>query len=517
MHSVIGTAFHPRTIVVLVSVGVVLCVVLVALNRSSRPYQTSLSRRYLFRRFSAFAAFLSIGFGVAVILIVLSIMGGYLAEFRKKLRGQVSDVVVESREYYGLTGAREIKTRLSGIDNVAATSTFVESLAMFRSLEQFNPCELIGIDIDRHLAVSDLGSYTLRPEELTDVLSRAERDADGAIATASSRQIIATELVDGLLRSPDRPPLSNEEFAQLFNVETRREVLRQHNHPEVFRELQRAPPQGVLVGAQLLFEGSLFLGQVLSVVTVKPGTTEHTDLQLVVVGAFKTGAFEADSQILYTNVQTLRNALELYDPETGARRYQGLKVAIADHSRFEETLDEIRSALAVHSPELRASAWYERRRTTMMAVEREMFVIYFLLVLLVAFTACMILLMLLLTVIEKTRDIGILLALGATPAGIVRVFLINGLTLTLAGTMAGLLGGYAFCRKINEIHAAFHGLTGIHLFPPEIYDMDRIPVRFDPSDVLLSVAPALLLGFLASLVPAVWASRHDPVKAIHQE
>ena len=143
--------------------------------------------------------------------------------------------------------------------------------------------------------------------------------------------------------------------------------------------------------------------------------------------------------------------------------------------------------------------------------------IYFLLVLIVAFTACMILLMLILTVIEKRRDIGILLALGATPGGIVGIFLINGLALTVAGTAAGLLCGYVFCANINPIHDWLYTVTGIQLFPPDVYDLDRIPISFRTTEVLLSVTPALLLGFLASLIPAVWASRRDPIEAIHHE
>jgi lipoprotein-releasing system permease protein len=161
--------------------------------------------------------------------------------------------------------------------------------------------------------------------------------------------------------------------------------------------------------------------------------------------------------------------------------------------------------------------WEQLRKNLLSAVKIEKFIIYFLMCLLVAFTACMVLLMLVLTVIEKTRDVGVLMSLGATPRGVVKVFLTNGMILSFVGTLMGLGLGYLFCAFINPIHDWIYSVTGLRLFPAEIYHMDRIPVAFQPLDVLLSIGPPLVLCFLASLVPAVWASRRDPIKAIHHE
>jgi lipoprotein-releasing system permease protein len=77
--------------------------------------------------------------------------------------------------------------------------------------------------------------------------------------------------------------------------------------------------------------------------------------------------------------------------------------------------------------------------------------------------------------------------------------------------------GYLFCWNINTIHDWVFALTGRELFAARIYHMDRIPISFQLGDVLLSIAPPVVLGFLASLVPAIWASRRDPIKAIHYE
>jgi lipoprotein-releasing system permease protein len=89
--------------------------------------------------------------------------------------------------------------------------------------------------------------------------------------------------------------------------------------------------------------------------------------------------------------------------------------------------------------------------------------------------------------------------------------------LSAAGTVLGLILGYLFCAYINPIHDWVYVTTGLRLFPAEIYHMDRIPIAYHPVDVILSISPPILLGFLASLVPAIWASRRDPIKAIHYE
>ena len=136
---------------------------------------------------------------------------------------------------------------------------------------------------------------------------------------------------------------------------------------------------------------------------------------------------------------------------------------------------------------------------------------------LIVFTGSMILLMLTLTVIEKTKDVGVLMSLGAPPGGITKIFLFNGLLISMAGTALGLALGYAFSANINEIHDLIYAVSGVELFPAEIYQMDRIPVHFYPADILWCTLPPVIVGLLASLVPATWAPRRDPIGSIQYE
>ena len=125
--------------------------------------------------------------------------------------------------------------------------------------------------------------------------------------------------------------------------------------------------------------------------------------------------------------------------------------------------------------------------------------------------------MLLLTVIEKTRDVGVLLSLGANPSGVSSIFLYNGLAICVVGTLAGLTLGISFCEYINPLHDWLYKTFGYQFFKPEIYHMDRIPIAFQPLDIFLSTVPPVIIGLLASLIPALWAPRRDPIKAIQYE
>jgi lipoprotein-releasing system permease protein len=492
---------------------------------ASRPpwfpfYLHFLSFRYLRSRFSALAALLSVMFGVAVIVIALSIMGGYVDALREIIRGQEAHLLVVGPERYGVTGTARLIDIIEGVPNVAAAAPFIETQAMYRSA-QYDACFLKGIVPDREPLVTDIGGSVLTPAEIDQVLARVKPEADAAATGGASSDALfvsrATREVEAILTSPARHRLGPAELEALFALPHRQQLLATRN-PEVLADLDGKAPPAVLIGTRLLFERQMAIGDVIILGTMAPGTSEPVTGRFVVAGAFKSGDFEADSKWMYVGVDPLKNMLGLHDPERGSR-YEGVRIKTRDLALLDRTQSELQAAIFAEFPDLHVFTWEDlpRGRNLLKAVDIEKYLIYFLLLLLILFTSVLVLLMLLLTVIEKTRDMGILLALGATPGGVIRIFLTNGFVLSAAGIALGLGAGYLFCLYINPIHDWIHARTGWRLFPPEIYRMDQIPITFRPEDVLLSIAPPIILGFIASLLPAVWASRRDPIKAIHYE
>jgi lipoprotein-releasing system permease protein len=135
-----------------------------------------------------------------------------------------------------------------------------------------------------------------------------------------------------------------------------------------------------------------------------------------------------------------------------------------------------------------------------------MFVILVLIILVASFNIVSTLIMI---VIEKAREIAILKSMGATRAGIMKIFMINGLVIGVVGTTIGLLLGYIICLVLKT--------TKLISLPSDIYYINHLPVRMDPMVFLTVSAAALLISFCATLYPSWQAAKLDPLEALRYE
>src|SRR5262249_32582338 len=120
-------------------------------------------------------------------------------------------------------------------------------------------------------------------------------------------------------------------------------------------------------------------------------------------------------------------------------------------------------------------------------------------------------------VVEKTRDIGIMKALGASTSGIRGIFLSYGLLLGAVGGGVGMAGGLMFVRYINEIESGLSRLLVRRVFDDTIYYFDKIPTIIEPFTVFWIVGGAMLIAVTASIWPAERAARLHPVRALRYE
>ena len=161
--------------------------------------------------------------------------------------------------------------------------------------------------------------------------------------------------------------------------------------------------------------------------------------------------------------------------------------------------------------------WIERQGGYITALQVERNVMRLILFIVVIITALNIITGVLMLVKNKARDVAILRTLGATRAGVVRIFLMTGSLLGMVGVLAGVVVGVLFCLYIGEIQHFLEGLFGFELFPSDVYMLDAIPAKLEWGEVATISVGAFIVAILMSIIPSMWAARLNPVEALRFE
>ena len=262
------------------------------------------------------------------------------------------------------------------------------------------------------------------------------------------------------------------------------------------------------LGSSLASRMNLFVGDTVTVVALEslkvgpfgelaPGLSEYE-----VSATFTTGMYDYDLRNGYTAIQNVQDILDLSGDVAG-----GLGVKVEDAWEADKVAEDVREALGGWP--YYVDPWTRTNAQLFSALKLEKFAMGLILSLIILVAAFNIVSTLVMVVVNRTREIGILKAMGLTRKDTLRTFMYQGIWIGAIGTLAGLTLGLTLAFLIEEYQ--------LIPFPAEVYFIDRLPVTISVSDVAWIAAVSMLISLLATIYPARQASSLEPVDAIRHE
>jgi lipoprotein-releasing system permease protein len=261
---------------------------------------------------------------------------------------------------------------------------------------------------------------------------------------------------------------------------------------------------GIILGSNLAETAGLKVGDVVNVMNplgeMTPTGMRPSWTRFRVAGIFQTGFYDIDSSWVFTSLKSAQKILAVGDV------INDIELKLDDIYRAPEVAKAVEK---VTGPKLAAATWMELNRPIMNALRMEKMVTVITIGLIVLVAALNILITLIMMVMEKYRDIAILVSMGARQQQVRRIFMAQGVLIGTVGTAIGLTVAHILCYFANKYHWIRLDET--------VYSFGYVP--FDPRwlDSVWIAAMAILIAFLATLYPARNASRIAPAEALRYE
>ncbi|HXJ59843.1 MAG TPA: ABC transporter permease [Verrucomicrobiae bacterium] len=423
---------------------------------SRLPFELFLALRYLRpkRTFVSVITLISamgVMLGVAVLIIVISVMTGFDRQLRDKILGFSAHLKIFRYEQEPLPDYEAVERLVQANRQVRAVAPFILGQVMIKTQPQsgkpmVSAPHLRGIDLEREPQVST----------------------------------ITTSLISGDLTLDAEDLLMGSELAR-------------HLHVQVGDHLAIYSPRN-------LEEMEKHKGKE-NEVAILPD-------DFVVRGIFDVGYYEYNANVI---VSSLRSAQDLYQLPG---KVHGLLVMLTDPYLAPVVRGQLQRVLG---PDYRITMWTEENSQILTALAVEKNVMFYLLIFIVIVAAFGIMNSQITFVVQKTREIGMLRALGATGRQIRWLFLSQSLIIGIIGVSSGFVLGRLLLAYRNEFLHFMNRMTGLELFPAEIYAFTELPALIVGTDILFICGSALVICVLAGFVPAWTASRLKPVEALRHE
>lgn len=528
-------------------------------------YKWFLAWRYLNTKLIAFFGIASVMLCVAMVLVVLSVMGGFLDTIRARSRGLHSEIVLEAGTLQGFPYYEEFQARLAhDLPDVVRISTpVVHTYAIFRvpATTYTRPARVLGIRLNEYVQVNDFkkGLYYERyfpgtthlGEQLMPVAGIAEsgRAELPEPLVAANRQWRETETDPKVMAEFDGLPFEKAFFPSVSAIGPATRVFAAADGPPSF---EGPPKNGIIIGCDLMnvrrpdgnFDRPVARGADIALTlmplspTGNPTGEPPVRLPLRYADDSRTGIYEIDSLCVYVDHDLLQHqlAMDAQPLAEGGKtkpRVNQLLIGLQPGIDLDHARDLIRAAWQrfalslgpdLADADLRALSyvdvftWEDMQRQFIQAVEKEKVLVTFLFAMISMVAIVLVGCIFYMIVEKKTKDIGILKALGASGRGVGGLFVVYAGAVGVVGSLLGLFVGSVFVWNINDIQDLLARLNPqLRVWSPEVYSFDRIPEVVKAADAVWIALIAVLSSIVGSMIPAWVAAKVWPVKALRYE
>jgi lipoprotein-releasing system permease protein len=427
------------------------------------PFSFFLALRYLkpkrtFLSIITLISVLGVTLGVTVLILVISVMTGFDRELRQKVIDFDAHILVTSEDI--LRDWRPLKDKIDKVQGVVATAPYVQGPVIVEFQNRRLAPMIRGVDPKEEESVVPLRKF----------VKFGKLDLDGESA------VLGIDLARKL-------QISVGEKVTIYSPGNLGQIL------DGIRKLENAKGD----------EEKSAVDELREVILPK---------ELTVTGIFETGHYIHDSEFILVPLYIGQELYGLGDA------LHGITVRTDNPYGAERVKEEIDQFI---EPPQFAETWIDMNRQYFEAVRLERTVMFFLLFFIVVVAAFGIMSTLITVTVQKRREIGIVKALGANISQIIWIFLGQGTVVGLFGTLTGLGLGMTLIRYRNEFSHWLANTLHIEIFPREVYQFSEIPAQVVPHDVTIICISAFLICSIAALIPAYFAARLDPVKALRYE
>lgn len=422
--------------------------------------------------------------GVWALTVVLSVMSGFESDLKRKILGTNSHALL-LKYSNDFSEWKSVMPKVSAVPGVAGVSPFILNEVILSHGQTVTGAELKGIDpasagtvseLPRQAIAGELG-WIAEPQKIPATPVEPRGDAAKQLAGPEYDQY----LEDTLKRRQDHP----EEKGKM--------------DPEAVKNLP-----GICIGKEMSHQLRAWVGDLVNVLTplgeMTPTGPVPRSRPFRVACILYSGMYEYDSKFVYIGIPEAQKFFRMGDNVVGLElKFVDVDAARALGRRVVATLGGF---------PYRTKDWAELNRNLFSALKLEKLAMAIILTFIVLVACFNILSTLIMLVLEKTKEISILKSMGARDASVMKIFVVEGLTIGAIGTAMGLLLGLASCSFIEKF--------GLQL-DPDVYYISNLPVNVDGAQFAMVAAISLCLSYLATLYPATKASRLSPVDGLREE